>query len=97
MKARDVFRKLDLQLRPDPSRTVIRPFDFAYPDAFNDDRPSRVQSVAKRLMDLDADTRDRMRMLLCEPMQQRNPGTAVAASNYGSNAQLTRRMKEASR
>ncbi len=31
-----------LHLRPDPARTVIRPFDLAYPDAFRDDAHPRM-------------------------------------------------------
>jgi predicted GH43/DUF377 family glycosyl hydrolase len=72
MTPADVFTKLDLELKPDPSRTVIRPFSFGYPDAFAADRPTRMQAVAARLMALDEDMRDRMRVALCKPMRERH-------------------------
>ena len=72
MTAADVFTKLDLELKPDPSRTVIRPFGFAYPSAFADGRPTRMQGVATRLLALDPAMRDRMRTLLCRPMGERH-------------------------
>ena len=44
---------LPLMLEPDPTRTVIRPFDFAYPPAFAKDRGNRRLVVARRVLDLD--------------------------------------------
>ena len=41
MIAADVFTTLDVELKPDPSRTVIRPFGFDYPSAFAGGRPPR--------------------------------------------------------
>ena len=52
MIAADVFTKLDVELKPNPSRTVIRPFSFGYPSAF-DRTPTRAQDVARRVMSLD--------------------------------------------
>ena len=72
MKPSDVFTKLDLELRPDPSRTVIRPFGFTYPDAFAEGRTPRMRAVVDRLLALDPATRDRMRALLAEPMRERH-------------------------
>ena len=72
MLAAEVFTKLDLELKPDPSRTVIRPFGFAYPEAFARDRPTRSQQVVKRLCALDPALRERMRMLLDKPMRERH-------------------------
>ncbi|GGB20775.1 glycosidase [Sphingomonas metalli] len=71
MKAADVFTKLDIELKPDPSRTVIRPFSFGYPAAF-DRKPTRAQDVARRVMALDETTRDRMLKLLLASMQSRH-------------------------
>ena len=42
-----------LHLRPDPARTVIRPFDIAYPDAFRDDAHPRMQQIVDRVLTLD--------------------------------------------
>lgn len=72
MLAADVFRTLDVELKPDPSRTVIRPFSFAYPDAFAAGRPTRLEAVARRLMALDEPLRQRMLDLLRKPMDERH-------------------------
>jgi predicted GH43/DUF377 family glycosyl hydrolase len=72
MKAADVFTKLDAQLWPDPSRTVIRPFGFGYPAAFADGRTPRAQVVADRVRALDEDMRRRMQDLLLAPMRERH-------------------------
>ena len=71
MIAADVFTKLDVVLKPDPSRTVIRPFSFGYPSAF-DRKPSRAEDVARRVMELDPATRDRMLELLQAAMEERH-------------------------
>ena len=44
---------LPLMLEPDPARTVLRPFDFAYPPAFAGERGNRRLVVARRVLDLD--------------------------------------------
>jgi predicted GH43/DUF377 family glycosyl hydrolase len=72
MLAADVFRKLDVELKPDPSRTVIRPFGFGYPDAFRGDGKTREQKVVERLMALDPDMRSRMWDLLGASMRERH-------------------------
>jgi len=72
MKAADVFKKLDVEIKPDPSRTVIRPFDFAYPDAYAAGHAPREQQVSERLLALDPEMRERMRCLLDVPMQKRH-------------------------
>ena len=72
MEAANVFKKLEIELKPDPSRTVIRPFSFSYPEAFGADRPSRAQTVAQRVMALDPALRKRMVELLAKPMEERH-------------------------
>lgn len=72
MNAADVFTTLPLELKPDPSRTVIRPFSFDYPSAFAQGRPTRAQAVAGRLMALDQDLRTRMLRLLHDAMRERH-------------------------
>lgn len=42
-----------LHLRPDPARTVIRPFEAAYPEAFRDDAHPRMQKIVDRVLALD--------------------------------------------
>ncbi|WP_076070549.1 glycoside hydrolase family 130 protein [Sphingomonas montana] len=72
MEAADVFKTLDLELKPDPARTVIRPFSFNYPDAFAEGRPTRSEAVAARLMAQPAEMRQRMLELLHDAMQSRH-------------------------
>jgi predicted GH43/DUF377 family glycosyl hydrolase len=71
MIAADVFTTLDTVLKADPARTVIRPFSFGYPAAF-DKTPTRTQDVAARVMALEPATRDRMLQLLTEAMAVRH-------------------------
>lgn len=72
MQAADVFTKLDLQLQPDPARTVIRPFRFGYPEAFAADRPARSQMLLKRLVGLHEGVRERMQAFVAGPMRERH-------------------------
>ncbi|WP_026325964.1 glycoside hydrolase family 130 protein [Sphingomonas sp. Mn802worker] len=72
MTAADVFSTLELELKPDPSRTVVRPFGFSYPADFADGRTPRATAVAGRLMSLAPDMRARMRDLLMTPMCERH-------------------------
>jgi len=72
MDAADVFTKLDCELHPDPARTVIRPFHFAYPEAFADDRVPRLQMVARRMLGLDDAVRQRMLDFIRGPMRKRH-------------------------
>jgi predicted GH43/DUF377 family glycosyl hydrolase len=72
MEAAEVFTHLDLELQPDPARTVIRPFHFQYPDDFADDRPARMQQVIDRVASVDDETRDRMLAFVAGPMHERH-------------------------
>ena len=48
----------DVLLRPDPSRTVVRPFAPGYPKRFELDGRSRLEVIAERVMGLTAEQRD---------------------------------------
>ena len=72
MEAADVFTTLPIELKPDPARTVIRPFGFGYPAAFAEGRPTRAQEVAGRLMALEPAMRERMLCLLHKAMRERH-------------------------
>lgn len=72
LEAADVFTTLDLTLKPDPARTVVRPFGFDYPEAFAQGRPSRFVAVAERLLALDDAMRTRMLTKLTEGMLPRH-------------------------
>ena len=54
MSATSLLTHSGLHLRPDPSRTVIRPFEFDYPKAFQDDTHPRMRQVVDRVLSLDA-------------------------------------------
>jgi len=53
MRHGTLLRHSELHLRPDPSRTVIRPFDVDYPAAFRDDAHPRMQQIVERVLSLD--------------------------------------------
>lgn len=72
IKAADIFTKLDVKLTADPSRTVLRPFGFTYPDAFAGGRPTRSQAVVERLMALDPAYRQHVLTLLRRAMEKRH-------------------------
>ncbi|MFK4873628.1 glycoside hydrolase family 130 protein [Novosphingobium sp. ZW T3_23] len=72
MEAAEVFTKLKLELRPDPGRTVIRPFHFEYPPAFAGQRPPRPRVIVERLLSLENDVRERMIGFVMGPMQARH-------------------------
>ncbi len=48
----------DVLLRPDPSRTVVRPFAPGYPKRFELDGRSRLEVIAERVMGLTEEQRD---------------------------------------
>lgn len=72
MEVADVFKKLPIELKPDPTRTVIRPFSFGYPEAFAAGRETRTEQVVERLLALTPELRERMFMLLKKPMDERH-------------------------
>ena len=63
---------LPLMLEPDPARTVIRPFDFAYPSAFVEERGNRRLVVAKRVLDLNEAMHVRIVERMLGEMRQRH-------------------------
>src|SRR3569832_1612103 len=56
--AAPVLDHYDLILRPDPSRTVVRPFQLEYPGRFNAPEHSRAQAIVDRVMTLGDDRLD---------------------------------------
>jgi predicted GH43/DUF377 family glycosyl hydrolase len=48
-----LFTFSGLHLRPDPSRTVIKPFSVDYPEAFRDAAHPRMRAVIERILSLD--------------------------------------------
>ena len=52
----DLFNFSGIHLRPDPARTVIKPFSVTYPEAFRDDAHPRMRTVIERVLSLDCAT-----------------------------------------
>ncbi len=53
----DLLTFSGLHLRPDPSRTVIKPFTVEYPEPFRDSTHPRMRTVIERVLSLDETTR----------------------------------------
>ncbi|WP_442679951.1 glycoside hydrolase family 130 protein [Sphingomonas sp. ASY06-1R] len=53
MAGTDLMTHLQVILRPDPSRTVVRPFEPGDPDGFGNGHQSRVDRIAERILTLD--------------------------------------------
>lgn len=49
----DLFEFSGVHLRPDPSRTVIKPFSVEYPERFRDAARPRMRNVIERVLSLD--------------------------------------------
>jgi|UniRef100_UPI0035CC8659 predicted GH43/DUF377 family glycosyl hydrolase len=54
MPNQSIVDHADLILRPDPARTVVRPFSLDYPAAFQVEGHSRTQAIVARVLTLDA-------------------------------------------
>ena len=59
-------------LEPDPARTVLRPFDFAYPAAFGAGREDRRLVVARRVLELQEAEQNRIVDRMLEAMRERH-------------------------
>lgn len=62
----------DLILRPDPSRTVVRPFQLEYPGRFAVAGHSRAQAIVDRVMSLDEARLDCELKLIVESLDERH-------------------------
>lgn len=70
MPAGDIFDIMNFKLRPDPTRTVIRPFVPGDPDGVSKSR-SRPQRIADRIAAIPSDKVERFRSLLAQPLAER--------------------------
>ena len=78
------LKVLPLLLEPDPARTVLRPFDFAYPAGFAEDPNSRPLIVAQRVLSLNQAQLAQALEILLEPMRARHRNAeAVLLRRYG--------------
>ena len=46
----DFWHRAHVVLKPDPSRTVLRPFDVAYPAAYSKRKGARVEAIIQRML-----------------------------------------------
>ncbi len=53
MRGTDLMTHSKVILRPDPSRTVVRPFEPSDPEGFGNDKETRVHRIAMRILTLD--------------------------------------------
>ena len=67
----------NIQLRPDPSRTVIRPFNIEYPGAFKVEGHPRAVRVIDRVLSLSPDELRAERRRVMESLDER---TAMSTS-----------------
>jgi hypothetical protein len=63
---------LPIMLRPDPSRTVVRPFAPCDPDAFARASMPRTQRIIERVMALSLDEVARERQKITESLDERH-------------------------
>ncbi|WP_157221136.1 glycoside hydrolase family 130 protein [Flavisphingomonas formosensis] len=68
----DILTHAKVVLKPDPSRTVIRPFDLADPAAFADEAHPRAQRIAQRVLELDGDRLESIIAAVMTPMTKRH-------------------------
>jgi predicted GH43/DUF377 family glycosyl hydrolase len=83
----DLLALSELHLRPDPSRTVIKPFNVEYPEAFRDEQHPRMRNVIERVLSLDATSRRELCAIAI---------TALAERHRNVEAMLIRRFEEVS-
>jgi predicted GH43/DUF377 family glycosyl hydrolase len=75
----------NLQLRPDPSRTVIKPFSVDYPEAFRDAAHPRMRTIIERVLTLDHQAREQ---------ECRSIVAALSERHRNVEDMLTRRFDE---
>jgi len=74
LAAPDLMTHSDVILRPDPSRTVIRPFSPEDPSAFVVKDHPRAQRIADRVLSMDAGWLADVQALLLDTMEERHRG-----------------------
>jgi predicted GH43/DUF377 family glycosyl hydrolase len=72
MSKASLFTHSKLHLRPDPSRTVIRPFDPEYPDPFRDEAHPRVRNIVEHVLRLDAERLEQLREDMVASLRERH-------------------------
>lgn len=86
-----------LHLAPDASRTVIRPFDPQYPQAFADTEPSRIERIVDTILAMDAGQLGTDQQAVIAPLQKRHRDLdALLLRRYDEIAVIVPAAKQAS-
>jgi predicted GH43/DUF377 family glycosyl hydrolase len=72
LQAEPVLDHHDLILRPDPSRTVVRPFELEYPGRFRVEGHPRAQAIVDRILTLDETALESELKLLTHSLDERH-------------------------
>lgn len=72
LQAEPVLDHHDIILRPDPSRTVVRPFELEYPGRFRVEGHPRAQAIVDRILTLDDRALDGELALLTHSLDERH-------------------------
>ncbi|WCM26743.1 glycoside hydrolase family 130 protein [Sphingomonas sp. QA11] len=72
LQAEPVLDHHDLILRPDPSRTVVRPFELEYPGRFKVEGHPRAQAIVDRILTLDDSALESELKLLTQSLDERH-------------------------
>lgn len=72
LQAESVLDHHDLILRPDPSRTVVRPFELEYPGRFRVEGHPRAQAIVDRILTLDEASLESELQLLTHSLDERH-------------------------
>ncbi|MEO7170210.1 MAG: glycoside hydrolase family 130 protein [Pseudomonadota bacterium] len=72
LQAEPVLDHHDLILRPDPSRTVVRPFELEYPGRFKVEGHPRAQAIVDRILTLDDSALESELALLTQSLDERH-------------------------
>jgi predicted GH43/DUF377 family glycosyl hydrolase len=68
----DLFDFSGIHLKPDPARTVIKPFGVEYPKAFRDNAQPRMLTIIERVMSLDATARREECKVVVDSLSERH-------------------------
>ncbi|MDB5679308.1 glycoside hydrolase family 130 protein [Sphingomonas bacterium] len=86
-----------LHLAPDATRTVIRPFDPQYPQAFADTEPSRTERIVDTILAMDEDQLGSDQEAVIAPLQKRHRALdALLLRRYDEIAAIVPAAKGAS-
>jgi predicted GH43/DUF377 family glycosyl hydrolase len=84
-----------LHLRPDPARTVLRPFDLAYPEAYADEAHPRVRNIVDRVLAMTDGEVETQREAMTHSLAERHRDIEMVLARRFDD--VARQLPEASR